>query len=58
MGYEREFVPLAYLARIEEIFLGRDIVRHRDYSEGTAIEIDNEIKAMVMKKYEEGERIC
>ncbi len=36
----------------EQIFLGREIAKHRDYSENTAIEIDNEVKKLVMENYE------
>jgi cell division protease FtsH len=39
--------PLSYGAKEEEIFLGREIQRHRDYSEKTAIDIDDEIREIV-----------
>jgi len=39
--------PLSYGAKEEEIFLGREIQKHRDYSEKTAIEIDEEIRRIV-----------
>ncbi|MBI3353677.1 MAG: ATP-dependent metallopeptidase FtsH/Yme1/Tma family protein [Nitrospirae bacterium] len=51
-GMSEKLGPLTFGKKDEEIFLGRDIVKHRDYSESTAIEIDNEIKTMVMKNYE------
>ncbi|MFZ3090559.1 MAG: ATP-dependent zinc metalloprotease FtsH [Nitrospirota bacterium] len=56
-GMSEKLGPLTFGKKDEEIFLGRDIVRHRDYSEGTAIEIDNEIKAMVMKNYERAKNL-
>ena len=37
--------PLTFGKREEQIFLGREIAQHRDYSEDTAIKIDHEIKA-------------
>jgi cell division protease FtsH len=40
--------PLTFGKKEEQIFLGREIAQHRDYSEGTAIEIDKEVKKMVM----------
>jgi cell division protease FtsH len=39
--------PLSYGAKQEEIFLGREISQHRDYSEKTAIEIDDEVRNIV-----------
>ena len=36
----------------EEIFLGRDIAQHKDYSEETAIRIDQEIKRIVTDNYD------
>ena len=51
-GMSDKLGPLAYGKKDEEVFLGRDIVRHRDYSESTAFEIDNEIKETVIKNYE------
>ena len=51
-GMSDKIGPLAYGKKDEEIFLGKEIVRHRDYSESTAVEIDTEIKATVIKNYE------
>jgi len=39
--------PLTYGKKEEQIFLGREITQHRDYSEDTAIRIDREVKEMV-----------
>ncbi|MBL0177304.1 MAG: ATP-dependent zinc metalloprotease FtsH [Ignavibacteria bacterium] len=44
-----ELGPLTYGAKQEEIFLGREIVQHRDYSEETAIAIDAAVRAIVIK---------
>ena len=43
--------PLSYGKKEEAIFLGREIAQHRDYSEHTAIEIDKEVKRIVMDNY-------
>jgi cell division protease FtsH len=43
--------PLSYGKKEEAIFLGREIAQHRDYSENTAIEIDREVKRIVMDNY-------
>jgi cell division protease FtsH len=43
--------PLTFGKREEQIFLGREIAQHRDYSEDTAIKIDQEIKRFVTEGY-------
>jgi len=43
--------PLAFGKREEAIFLGREIAQHRDYSEETAIRIDQEVKRIVTNSY-------
>ena len=47
-GMSDKLGPLAYGAKEEEIFLGREITRHKDFSEQTAQDIDSEIKKIVM----------
>jgi cell division protease FtsH len=46
-GMSDKLGPLSYGAKEEEIFLGREIQRHKDYSEKTAIDIDEEIRCIV-----------
>ncbi len=43
--------PLSYGKKEEAIFLGREIAQHRDYSEHTAVEIDKEVKRIVMDNF-------
>jgi cell division protease FtsH len=43
--------PLSYGKKEEQIFLGREIAQHRDYSEHTAVEIDREVKRIVVDNY-------
>jgi cell division protease FtsH len=43
--------PLAYGKKEEAIFLGREIAQHRDYSEDTAIRIDQEVHRIVSAAY-------
>jgi len=43
--------PLSFGKKEEQIFLGREIAQHRDYSEDTAIQIDHEVKRIVEKEY-------
>ncbi len=40
--------PLTFGAKKEEIFLGREISQHRDYSEQTAISIDESVRVIVL----------
>jgi cell division protease FtsH len=40
--------PLSFGKKEEEIFLGREIAKHRDYSERTAQAIDEEVKRIVL----------
>jgi cell division protease FtsH len=47
-----ELGPLTFGKKEEQIFLGREINQHRDYSEDTAIKIDQEVKKLVTKQYE------
>ncbi len=43
--------PLTFGKKEEQIFLGREIAQHRDYSEATAIRIDQEVKRIVEEGY-------
>ena len=44
--------PLTFGKKEEQIFLGREIAQHQDYSEDTAIRIDQEIKRIVTDNYD------
>jgi cell division protease FtsH len=46
-GMSERLGPLAYGTKEEEIFLGREITRSKNYSENTAIIIDEEVKNIV-----------
>jgi len=46
-GMSDKLGPVTFGKKSEEIFLGREIAQHRDYSERTAILIDEEIKKIV-----------
>ena len=56
-GMSDKLGPLSYGAKEEEIFLGREIQKHRDYSEKTAIEIDEEVSKIVKLGMERAEKI-
>jgi cell division protease FtsH len=49
--------PLTFGKKEEQIFLGREISQHRDYSEDTAIKIDNEVRKLVNQGYETAKNI-
>ena len=49
--------PIAYGQKDEPIFLGKEIARHKDYSEETARAIDTEIKRIVEASLSEASRI-
>jgi cell division protease FtsH len=46
-GMSEKLGPLTFGKKEEEIFLGREIAKHRDYSEETARQIDKEVKQIV-----------
>lgn len=50
-GMSDNLGPLTYGKKEEQIFLGREISQHRDYSEETAQNIDQEVKNIVMDAY-------
>ncbi|MCI5144242.1 MAG: ATP-dependent zinc metalloprotease FtsH, partial [Candidatus Electrothrix sp. AR3] len=47
-GMSEELGPLAYGKKEEQIFLGREIAQHRDYSEETARQIDEVVKRIIL----------
>ncbi len=49
--------PLTFGKKDEQIFLGREINQHRDYSEDTAILIDREVKKIIGDQYETARKI-
>src|SRR5260221_7188800 len=44
--------PLTFGKKEEQIFLGREIAQHQDYSEDTALKIDHEVKRFVTYNYQ------
>jgi cell division protease FtsH len=49
--------PLTFGKKEEQIFLGREIAQHRDYSEDTAIKIDLEVRRLVDEGYQRAKSI-
>ncbi len=56
-GMSEKLGPLAYGAKEEELFLGREITRSRNFSEHTAIMIDDEVKKIVTTSMKRAEKI-
>ncbi len=56
-GMSENLGPLSFGKRDDQVFLGREISRHRDYSETTAIAIDTEIRRIVDDNYRRTQQI-
>jgi cell division protease FtsH len=50
-GMSSSMGPLTFGKKEEQIFLGREISQHQDYSEETALKIDQEVKRIVTDNY-------
>ncbi|MEK6759193.1 MAG: ATP-dependent zinc metalloprotease FtsH [Deltaproteobacteria bacterium] len=51
-GMSDKLGPLTFGKKEEHIFLGREMSQRRDFSEATAIDIDNEIRGIVTENYQ------
>ena len=49
--------PMTFGKKEEQIFLGREIAQHRDYSEDTAIKIDQEVRKLVNAGYSTAKQV-
>jgi cell division protease FtsH len=49
--------PLTFGKKEEQIFLGREIAQHQDYSEDTAVRIDQEVKRIVTVNYDRAHQV-
>ncbi len=56
-GMSEKLGPLNYGSKQQEVFLGRDFGRMRDYSEETAVAIDSEVRHIVITCMQEAKRI-
>ncbi|MHB8419365.1 MAG: ATP-dependent zinc metalloprotease FtsH [Myxococcales bacterium] len=56
-GMSEALGPLAFGKREEQIFLGREIASHQDYSEQTAQQIDTEVRRIVTEQYHRAKQI-
>jgi cell division protease FtsH len=51
-GMSEKLGPMTFGKKEEEIFLGRDFTKRVDYSETTAVQIDAEVRRLLMDAYE------
>lgn len=51
-GMSETLGPLSYAKGEEQVFLGREIAQHRDYSEETACRIDKEVHDLIVSAYD------
>ena len=56
-GMSENMGPLTFGKKEEQIFLGREIAQHQDYSEDTALRIDQEVKRFVTDNYTKAQAI-
>jgi cell division protease FtsH len=49
--------PMSFGKKEEQIFLGREIAQHRDYSEETALKIDEAVRNLVRSSYQRARKI-
>jgi cell division protease FtsH len=56
-GMSEKLGPLTFGKKDEQIFLGREIAKHKDYSEKTAEAIDAEVHRIVTDAYETAKKV-
>jgi cell division protease FtsH len=56
-GMSEKLGPLTFGKREEHLFLGREIAQNNDFSEKTAVDIDSEIKRIVLENYDRAKDI-
>jgi cell division protease FtsH len=56
-GMSEALGPLSYDQGEEQIFLGREISQHRDYSEATAEKIDKEVNRLIDQAYATAKKV-
>ncbi|MDD5065591.1 MAG: ATP-dependent zinc metalloprotease FtsH [bacterium] len=56
-GMSDKIGPISVAIEKEHVFLGRDIAQHRDYSERTAMEIDDEVRRIIISSYNRAKKL-
>jgi len=57
LGMSTELGPMVYGQKEELIFLGREISEQRDYSEAVAIQIDQEVRKLIVDSHARAKEI-
>jgi len=56
-GMSDRMGPVTFGKKEEHIFLGKEIAQHKDFSEKTAVDIDTEIRRIVLENYNRAKEI-
>jgi len=56
-GMSEKLGPMTFGKKEEQIFLGRDFTQQQDYSESTAVEIDAEVRRIILESYQRAKGI-
>jgi len=57
LGMSEELGPVAWNGSEDEVFLGRQMSKVKDYSEQTAVRIDNEVRGILTRAYDHAKSI-
>ena len=56
-GMSEKLGPVNFAEKNDQIFLGKELIRHKNYSEATAELIDIEVKKVVTRNYERAKKV-
>jgi cell division protease FtsH len=56
-GMSERLGPMTFGKKEEQIFLGRDFTQQQDYSESTAVEIDAEVRRIILESYQQAKSL-
>jgi cell division protease FtsH len=56
-GMSEKLGPISFGKKEEQIFLGREFAQHKDYSESTAVAIDEEVRGIISENHERARAI-
>jgi cell division protease FtsH len=56
-GMSAKLGPVSYTSADHDVFLGKDLMSRKDYSGSKATEIDDEVSAILTKKYDEAKQL-
>jgi cell division protease FtsH len=56
-GMSEKLGPMTFGKKEEQIFLGRDFTQKQEYSDTTAVEIDNELRRIIIESYQRAKKL-